>query len=74
MRALWNKQKRTSLIADTIHGELNIYIIVPNATRWNSTYQAVKSLKDQLIKSKSEVQRICYKSVLPRFDKKIKLL
>lgn len=70
MRALWNKQERTSLIADTIHDELNIYIIVPNATRWNSTFQAVKCLKDQLIKSESEVQRICDKAGLPRFDKK----
>lgn len=70
MRALWNKQERTSLIADTIHDELNIYIIVPNTTRWNSTFQAVKCLKDQLIKSESEVQRICDKAGLPRFDKK----
>lgn len=42
MHALWNKQERTSLIADTIHDELKIYIIVPNATRWNSTFQAIK--------------------------------
>ncbi|KAL4103579.1 hypothetical protein QTP88_018940 [Uroleucon formosanum] len=70
MRALWNKQERTSLIADIIHVELNIYIIVPNATRWNSTFQAVKCPKDQLIKSESEVQRICDKAGLPRFYKK----
>jgi len=28
MRALWKKQERTSLIADTIHDELNIYILL----------------------------------------------
>lgn len=70
MHALWNKQERTSLIADTIHDKLNKCIIVPNTTRWNSTFQAIKCLKDQLIKSESEVQRICDKASLPRLNKK----
>lgn len=50
--------------------KLNIYIIVPNTTRWNSTFQAVKCLKDQLIKSQNEVHRICDIAGLPRFNKK----
>lgn len=47
MQDLWNKQSRTSAVADTIHDALNVYINVPNITRWNSTYNVVKCLSDQ---------------------------
>lgn len=70
MQALWNKQERTSLIADDIHDSLNIYIFVPNATRWNSTYKAVKCLYENLIKPELKLQSICDKANIPRFDKK----
>ncbi|KAL4083021.1 hypothetical protein QTP88_028351 [Uroleucon formosanum] len=60
---------RTSVIADTIHDALNVYINVPNTTRWNSTYNAVKCLSDQLQKSEAKVQRIYDESGIPRFDK-----
>jgi len=69
MQGLWNKQSRTSVVADTIHDALNVYINVPNTTRWNSTYNAVKCLSDQLQKSEAKVQRICDESGIPRFDK-----
>ncbi|KAL4120915.1 hypothetical protein QTP88_013522 [Uroleucon formosanum] len=69
MQGLWNKQSRTSVVADTIHDALNVYINVPNTTRWNSTYNAVKCLSDQLQKSEAKVQRVCDESGIPRFDK-----
>jgi len=70
MQGLWNKQERTSQIADDIHDSLNIYIVVPNATRWNSTYKAVKCLHENLTNSELELQSICDKANIPRFDKK----
>ncbi|KAE9535218.1 hypothetical protein AGLY_007951 [Aphis glycines] len=60
---------RTTVIADTIHDALNVYINVPNTTRWNSTYNAVKCLSDQLQKSEAKVQHICDECGIPRFDK-----
>lgn len=54
MQSLWNKQERTSVIADEIHDSLNIYIVVPNTTRWNSTYRAVKCLHDTILSSQNQ--------------------
>ncbi|KAL4092113.1 hypothetical protein QTP88_026674 [Uroleucon formosanum] len=63
------RSSRISVVADTIHDALNVYINVPNTTRWNSTYNAVKCLSDQLQKSEAKVQRVCDESGIPRFDK-----
>ncbi|KAL4150100.1 hypothetical protein QTP88_003938 [Uroleucon formosanum] len=69
MQGLWNKQSRTSEVADTNYDVLNVYINVPNTTRWNSTYNAIKCLSDQLQKSEAKVQRVCDESGIPRFYK-----
>lgn len=33
LQSLWNKQDRSTLIADEIHDAFNVYIHVPNSTR-----------------------------------------
>ena len=43
-QALWNAQNRSTNHADIIKAELKKRLVVPNATRWNSTYDAVSAL------------------------------
>jgi hypothetical protein len=43
-QALWNKQSRSPLAADTIKDKCGVYFILPNATRWNSTFDAMQGL------------------------------
>lgn len=69
MQGLWKKQSRTSVVADIVHDTFNLYITVPNTTRWNSTYNAVKCLSEQIQKSEAKVQHICDESDISRFDK-----
>jgi len=40
-RGLWNAQSRSTVSADIIKQDLERRLVVPNATRWNSTYDAV---------------------------------
>lgn len=42
---LWSKQNQSAIVAEKIHEVLNVYLIVPNETRWNSTYDALLQLK-----------------------------
>lgn len=72
MQVLWNKQDRSSQMADEIHDSLNIYIQVLIMTRWNSTFRAVECLKDQLKKDEEKVLKICDVANIPRFNKKVK--
>ena len=39
IRALFNKQRRSSKAADIIHSRLSGLFVVENATRWNSTFK-----------------------------------
>jgi hypothetical protein len=47
-RGFWNAQCRSTVSADAIKQELGRRLVVPNTTRWNSTYDAVKSLNELL--------------------------
>lgn len=42
---LWSKQNQSTIVAEKIHEVLNMYLRVPNKTRWNSTYDALLQLK-----------------------------
>ncbi|KAL4113280.1 hypothetical protein QTP88_016938 [Uroleucon formosanum] len=42
---LWSKQNQSTIVAENIHEVLNVYLRVPNKTRWNSTYDALIQLK-----------------------------
>ena len=43
-QALWNAQNHSTNHADIIKAELKKRLVVPSATRWNSTYNAVSML------------------------------
>ena len=43
-QALWNVQNRSTNHADIIKAELKKRLVVPSATRWNSTYDTVSML------------------------------
>ena len=43
-QALWNAQNRSTNHADIIKAELKKRLVVPSATRWNSTYDTVSML------------------------------
>jgi hypothetical protein len=47
-QALWNLQSRSSVAADVIVQGVGRRLVIPNATRWNSTYDAVKVLNEFL--------------------------
>jgi hypothetical protein len=47
-RQLWNAQSRSIVHADAIKDELKKRLVVPNATRWNSIFDAVKNLNEFL--------------------------
>lgn len=41
LHSLWNKQSRSVVISDRIKETLGGLFVVPNATRWNATYDAM---------------------------------
>ncbi|KAK3924247.1 Putative AC9 transposase [Frankliniella fusca] len=43
-RAFWSKQKRSTVAQDVVKTQLGRVLPVPNATRWNSTYDAMKEI------------------------------
>jgi hypothetical protein len=67
-RNMWNKQSSSSLHADNVKENLGIYLVLPNATRWNSTYDALDCLR-KLLKEKLElVQKSCDQLGINRFQ------
>lgn len=42
LQAIWNKQNQSTVHADFINNALGKYLIIPNATRWNSLYDSVQ--------------------------------
>lgn len=51
-QAFWNVQNRSTVAADLIQEELKRRLKVPNATRWNSTYDSVSVLNTLLEESR----------------------
>ncbi|KAL4156116.1 hypothetical protein QTP88_000151 [Uroleucon formosanum] len=49
-QALFNKQNQSTQYADQIKNVLGRYLITPNATRWNSFYDAIKCIVSNLNK------------------------
>ncbi|XP_061490288.1 uncharacterized protein LOC133388318 [Rhineura floridana] len=45
---LWSKQNQSAQIAEYIHAQCGVYLKVPNKTRWNSTFDALKQLHELL--------------------------
>ncbi|XP_060860233.1 uncharacterized protein LOC132937431 [Metopolophium dirhodum] len=49
-QAIFNKQNQSTLSADIIKNHLGRYLITPNATRWNSYYDAMKCILENIDK------------------------
>lgn len=63
---MWNVQNRSSLAADSIKSKLGRYFIVPNATRWNSLFDATDTFHKLYISHKSEINLIMDKYKISR--------
>ncbi|XP_029346297.1 uncharacterized protein LOC107884470 isoform X2 [Acyrthosiphon pisum] len=49
-QGIFNKQNQSTLSADIIKNHLGRYLITPNATRWNSYYDAMKCILENIDK------------------------
>jgi len=68
-QALWNKQNRSSQIADTIKMNLGVYLKTPNQTRWNCWFDSSKFLLLHFKNSPSKFTKVCDALKLNRFSK-----
>ena len=62
--ALWNKASRSTVASDTVQELTKKNLIVPNATRWNSYYNAVVRVSEN---SLLELNKLCTKLELHCF-------
>ncbi|XP_015368124.1 PREDICTED: uncharacterized protein LOC107164712 [Diuraphis noxia] len=62
---LFNKQNQSTICADQIKKYLGRYLITPNATRWNSYYDAIKCVVNNIEK----IEMICIELQLPIISK-----
>ncbi|KAA0721319.1 hypothetical protein E1301_Tti021445 [Triplophysa tibetana] len=65
-QSLWNKQSRSTQASDNIKDRLGCMLVVPNVTRWNSTYNAMDLLKTCIEKKPQELHDVCEKMDIPR--------
>jgi hypothetical protein len=68
-QALWNKQSRSSQIADIIKMNLGVYLKTPNQTRWNCWFDSSKFLLLHFKNSPSKFSKVCDALKLNRFSK-----
>ena len=66
-QALWNQQSRSTVSADSILDELKRRLVVPNSTRWNSTYDSVVVINDLLQKKRGAFHRVMAQLKLQTF-------
>ncbi len=58
LKAIFNLQSRSSLVSDVIAATLKKLFPVANATRWNSTYDAVKFIYDNYGRSQADLKKL----------------
>ncbi|XP_025094494.1 uncharacterized protein LOC112564105 [Pomacea canaliculata] len=63
-QAVWNKQSRVVSAAESIQEATGRQMIIPNQTRWNSTYDAVQCLQDL---TAEQLTKLADALGLPRF-------
>ncbi|KAM7287986.1 uncharacterized protein ISCGN_031675 [Ixodes scapularis] len=64
-QSLWTKQNQSTLAADEIHDLCGRYLVVPNATRWNSRYDAMRCLQGILEEKPQKLEELCLRLKLP---------
>lgn len=70
-QAIWNKQNRSSQMADIVKTNLDVYLKTPNDTRWNSWFDAIKFLIIHFKMSPSKFYKICDALTVNRFSKTV---
>lgn len=67
-QALFNKQSRSVMASEIIEQAFGLHLVIPNQTRWNSTYMALERL-NRLITDKGVdvLNHVCSKLDLPEF-------
>ncbi|XP_042229523.1 uncharacterized protein LOC121871369 [Homarus americanus] len=66
-QALWNLQSRSTVAADSILDALKRRLVVPNITRWKSTYDSVVVLNNLLEKKRGAIHRVMTQLKLQTF-------
>lgn len=66
---LWNKQNRSTQVADSIKECFGVYLVTPNETRWNSTYDSITFLLNHIKVNFSKCVRLCDSIGVVRFKK-----
>ncbi len=51
LQGLWNKQGRSPDFARQVQEKYHLYFVIPNATRWNSTFDAMQRVQRMLEES-----------------------
>ncbi|KAF0753476.1 Uncharacterized protein FWK35_00014868 [Aphis craccivora] len=64
-QSIFNKQNQSTLCADKVKEILGRYLITPNATRWNSYYDAINCIVENIDK----IDDICIKLELVSFSR-----
>ncbi|XP_014778309.1 uncharacterized protein LOC106874908 isoform X2 [Octopus bimaculoides] len=67
-RALWNQQESSIMAADSIYAEVGRMLVVPNMTRWNSTYDSVVDLNTILETKRPVLHRVMTQLKVNNFD------
>lgn len=67
-RALWNIQDRSTVAADKIYEEIQRRLLVPNTTRWNSTYDSVLVLNTILENKRPALHRVMTQLKIKSFN------
>ncbi|XP_071573305.1 uncharacterized protein [Temnothorax nylanderi] len=57
--AAWNKASRSTQAAEVVRNKCNLTLIVPNATRWNSTFYAMERIHRIATQAEGLLNEIC---------------
>ena len=66
LQALWNKQGRSTIYAEIVKEECGKMLKSPNATRWNSYYDAFERVSELLNSKRNKLDIVFTKMVIPR--------
>lgn len=75
LQALWNKQSRSVVVSDKIKSTLDGLFVVPNDTRWNSTYDSMVRFQALYTAKEAKVNLILnYLNLRPLTKEEVKML